>query len=483
MANDEQSSVPTADDLGGASPTDAERTAIACVTAAIEAALPATVVAKLVSVDASVLCVGDGAYDLDAYDRLVVVGGGKAADGAATALEEQLGARIDEGVIVVDAVDGDSPEEDEASSEGGDPRPGADVDNSQIDRVVGGHPVPTSTGVEGTARAVELARSADENTLVLALVTGGASALFAAPAESVGLAALRETTDALLRAGADIDEINAVRKHLSQVKGGRLAAAAAPATVVGIAFSDVVGDDLSVIGSGPTAPDDSTYAEALAVLDRYGIDAPAAVDRHLRRGADGTKTETPTADATVFDRVETHVLANAATALDAAAAAAADLGYDPLVLSSRIRGEARAAGVTHAAIAEEVADSGNPVEPPAVVLSGGETTVTVDGDGSGGPNLECALAAGLEFARPESPVAERPVAFLAADTDGHDGSTDAAGALVTPQTIADAADAAAARTALDDNDALPALRERDAVVQTGATGTNVNDFRVLVVEE
>lgn len=465
MTGDERSVSVTVGGSDAAPSGAAERIAVACLRAGVEAVLPRTVVSKRVALEGSVLRVGDDAHDLAGHDRIVVVGGGKATDGVASALESILGDRIDAGLVVVDEA---------AGSEG--------ADESPIERVVGGHPVPTKAGVDGTARAVELVREAGEKTLVIAAITGGASALFAAPVDAVGLSALRETTDALLGAGADIDEINAVRKHLSRVKGGRLAAAAAPATVVGIAFSDVVGDDPSVIGSGPTVPDDSTYADALDVLERYAIDAPPAVREHLRRGARGTEPETPTADEPVLDRVDTTVLADAATALEAAAAVAADRGYDPLVLSSRIRGEAREAGVTHAAVAEEIVGSGNPIAPPAVVLSGGETTVSVEGDGTGGPNLECALAAGIEFARPESPVADRSAAFLAADTDGRDGSTDAAGALVTPRTIADAADAADARAALDDNDALPALRERSALVRTGATGTNVNDLRVLVVE-
>ncbi|QZP39432.1 glycerate kinase type-2 family protein [Halobaculum magnesiiphilum] len=478
MANDERPTISVGSGSTDSTPSDAEGVAIACLRAGIEAALPETVVADAVSLDGDALRVGDATYDLGAYDRVVVVGGGKAADGAAAALESLLGDRIDAGTVVVD---------DTGSS-----APGGNVDSARseqveqverIERVVGGHPVPTSDGVEGTERAVELARSAGEETLVLAVITGGASALFASPVDSVGLSALCETTDAMLSAGADIDEINAVRKHLSRVKGGRFAAAAAPAMVVGVVLSDVVGDDLGVIGSGPIAPDDSTYAEALDVLDRYGIDAPTVVRDHLERGARGAEPETPTADATAFDRVDTHVIASAATALDAAATAAKKRGYDPLILSSRIRGEAREAGVTHAAIAEEIVDSGNPLDPPALVLSGGETTVTVEGDGTGGPNLECVLAAGIEFASPDSPVQGRSVAFLAADTDGRDGSTDAAGAVVTPQTIADAADAADARAALDDNDALPALSERNAVVTTGATGTNVNDLRVIVVGE
>ncbi|MFC7068623.1 glycerate kinase type-2 family protein [Halobaculum lipolyticum] len=446
-------------------PTDAEATALACLEAGVAAALPARVVAASISLDGDTLRVGDASYDLTQFDDLFVVGGGKAADGVATALERLLGDRIGDGVVLVDE---------------GPTEPADDAAAGAVRRIRGGHPVPTEAGVAGTARALELVRAADERTLVLAVVTGGASALFAAPDPAVGVDALTETTAALLRAGADVAEINAVRKHLSRVKGGRLAATAAPATVVGIAISDVVGDDPGVIGSGPTVPDESTFADAVAVLDRYDLDVPRAVRDHLGRGERGETDETPGPGDPAFDRVTTHVIATARTAIDAAAAAARDRGYEPLVLSSRIRGEAREAGVVHAAVAEEVATTGDPVEPPAVVLSGGETTVTVDGDGTGGPNLECALAAGVEFADPRSPLAGRDCAFLAVDTDGRDGSTDAAGALVTPDTVADRA---AARAALADNDALPALREAGALLVTGATGTNVNDLRLVVVEE
>ena len=442
----------------------AERTAIACLRAGIGAARPSAVVASSVSVDGDVLRVDGASYDLDDFDEVLLVGGGKAAAGVALALESLLDDRVADGVVLVDEVPADA---------------GGGV-GGPVRYVRGGHPVPTEAGVEHTTAAVDLVRDADERTLVLAVVTGGASALFAAPAPDVGVDALRETTEALLRAGADIAEINAVRKHLSLVKGGRLAATAAPATVVALAVSDVVGDDPAVIGSGPTAPDGSTFADALAVLDRYDLDVPAAVTDRLERGRRGEVSETPGPDDPVFDRVSTHVLAGGRTAIDAAAEAARDRGYESLVLSSRIRGEAREAGVFHAAVAEEAAAAGDPVDPPAVVLSGGETTVTVDGDGTGGPNLECALAAGVEFADPRSPLADRDCAFLAADTDGRDGSTDAVGALVTPDTVTDRS---AARGALAANDALPALREAGAVLATGATGTNVNDLRVLVLGE
>jgi hydroxypyruvate reductase len=270
---------------------------------------------------------------------------------------------------------------------------------------------------------------------------------------------MRETTEALLDSGAPIEDVNTVRAALSEVKGGGLARAAAPATVVTLLLSDVVGDDPAVVASGPTVPADATAADARAVLARHGVDVPDVVHEALR--GDGT-ANAPAVDPDV------HVLASGRTAV-AAARDAAPAEYAAVVLSSRFRGEASELGVVHAAIAEEVRAAGDPVSSPAVVVSGGEATVTVRGGGRGGPNQECALAA----------AAERPdCAFVAVDTDGLDGSTDAAGALVDGETVADPA---AARAALADNDAYPFLDERGALLRTGPTGTNVNDLRVLVV--
>lgn len=429
----------------------AARTALACVAAGIEAAAPARVVRESLSREGDRLRVRDRTYDLAEYDRVVVLGGGKAAVGAARALSDVLGDRLDGGLVV-------------APTEG---------DASAVEVAVGGHPVPTADGAAATERLLDSARAADERTLVLAPVTGGASALLAAPADGLTVDDLRATTRALLDAGADIDEINAVRKHCSAVKGGGLARAATPATVVTLLFSDVVGDDPAVIGSGPTAPDPSTYAEAVAVLDRYEVDVPAAVRDHLSAGADGERRETPTAGDPAFASVDTHLLASTRTAIDAAAEAAADRGSEPLVLSSRMRGEAREIAKSAVAIAEEAAATGQPVAPPAVLLAGGETTVTVRGSGVGGPNLEYALSAALELHG-----GDEEIVVAAVDTDGLDGSTDVAGALVDGDTVADAD---AARQALAENDALPVLREADAVIETGPTGTNVNDLHVVVV--
>lgn len=441
------------DDLAS---TPARKTALSCLRAGIEAARPERVVAEAVSVAGDDLRVAGSTYDLAAFDRIVVVGGGKAADGVATALEAVLGDRIAAGAVVTpDPADADGP----------------------VERLPGDHPVPSAAGVESTRRVRDLVEGADDRTLVLVAVTGGGSALLPAPAAGVGLDALRETTDALLDAGADIEELNAVRKHLSTLKGGGLARLAAPATVVGLAFSDVVGDDLGVIASGPTAPDQTTYADALAVLDRYGVDPPAAVRDRLERGAAGDLPETPGADDRAFDRVENHVLASAYTALDAAAGAARDRGYEPCLLSSRVRGEAREAARTHAAVAAEVDATGAPVAPPAVVLAGGECTVTVRGDGSGGPNQEFALAAALDLRG----LGER-VALAAADTDGVDGGSDAAGGLVDGATLDDPDAVRRARAALAESDAGGALADLGCLLRSGPTGTNVNDLRVAVVE-
>ena len=440
--------------------TPARELALDCVEAGVRAADPARATRDAVTLDGDALVVRDAEYDLAAFDRVLVVGGGKAAAGVVSELATVLGDRLDGGLVVV-------PEDDPAA--GGEVGP--------VEVAAGGHPVPTEAGAAATDRLLELAADADERTLVLAVITGGGSALLAAPAADLTVDDLRRVTRDLLDAGADIESLNAVRKHCSRIKGGGLARAAAPAAIVGLAVSDVVGDDLGVVASGPTAPDESTYADALAVLDRFGVDAPA-VRRHLESGdasTAGDPPETPKPDDRAFARVSTHVVASNRTAVDGAAEAARERGFEPCVLSTRVRGEARESAVTHVAIAEEVVAAGDPVPPPAVLLSGGETTVTVRGDGTGGPNLEFALAAALELGC--------DAAVASVDTDGRDGSTDAAGAVVDEGTLADRNSVGEARAALDENDALSTLDAVGATLRTGPTGTNVNDLRVLVVDD
>ncbi|WP_255197297.1 glycerate kinase type-2 family protein [Halorarius litoreus] len=423
--------------------------ALDCIDAGIDAASPERAVAAALTLDGDILHVADDAYDLTDYDRVLVLGAGKATAGLVGALHDLLGDRIDGGCVAVpDPVD------------------------LPVESVVAGHPTPDSGSHEAATRILAIAQDADDRTLVLAPISGGGSALLAAPVDGLAFDALREVTDALVASGASIDEINAVRKHCSAIKGGRLAQALAPATVVGLLVSDVVGDDPAVVASGPLTPDPTTYADARDVLDRYDIDVPAVRD-HLNAGVRGEREETPNPGDESFETVTTHVIASGRTAVDAAETLARDRGYTPLVLSTRIRGEAREAARTQVAVAEEILDSGRPVEPPAVVLSGGETTVTVRGDGTGGPNLEFALAAALEL--PDEAI------LASVDTDGRDGSTDAAGAIVDSETVATADDRRAARAALSRNDALGYLRERSVDIEGGPTGTNVNDLRVLIV--
>ncbi|WP_226481241.1 glycerate kinase type-2 family protein [Natrinema amylolyticum] len=442
--------------------SEARAVALDCLEAGIEAGHPRTVVRDAVTLEDDTLRVADATFNLSEYDEIVVIGGGNAAAHVATALEDVLGDRIDGGVVVTD-----------------DP-----VETERVTVREGDHPVPSERGVDGARAVLEAADSATEDTLVLAAITGGGSALMPAPAGDVSLADLQSTTDALLASGADIHEINAVRKHLSVLKGGRLARRTAPATVVSLILSDVVGNDLSVIASGPVAPDASTFDDALAVLERYGIDASDAVADRLERGAAGEIDETPGLDDAVFESVSNHVIADGMTVLEAASDAAAERGYEPLVLSSRVRGEARDAAAIHVAIAEEARATGTPVSPPAVILSGGETTVTVRGDGTGGPNQEFATSAALEIegGGGDENGAESGstggITVAAVDTDGIDGATDAAGALVDGTTVADPD---AAREALAENDVYPYLESRDGLLFTGPTGTNLNDLRVLVV--
>ena len=447
--------------------TPARELALSCVTAGIEAALPERVIRESIAVAGSELRVADATYDLDAHDEILVVGGGKPAARVAAALESILDAVSLplSGVVVTD-----------------DP-----VATETIDVVEAAHPVPDDRGVAGARRVLEAVRAADERTLVLAVIGGGGSALLPAPAGGLSLADLQVVTEALLEAGADIHELNAVRKHCSAIKGGRLARAAAPATVVSLLLSDVVGDDRSVIASGPTAPDESTFADAIAVLGRYGIDAPPSVREHLERGAEGdgsggragddrgnAPAETPGSEDPAFDRGSIHVLANGRTAIDAARDVARERGFETVVFSSRLRGEAREVGTTMAAVAEEIREEDDPASPPAVVLSGGETTVTVRGDGTGGPNQELALGAAIACEADDW-------ALAAIDTDGRDGGTDAAGALVDDGTVPDAETAEPARDALENNDAFSFFEDRGGLIRTGRTGTNVNDLHVLVV--
>jgi len=387
--------------------------------------------------------------------RTIVVGGGKAGAAMAKAVEEHWRGPLS-GLVVT--------------------RYGHAVPCERIEVVEAAHPVPDAAGRRAAARMLEAVKGLGPDDLVLCLISGGGSALLAAPAEGLTLEDKQAVNRALLKSGANITEMNCVRKHLSAIKGGRLAAAAAPARVVTLAISDVPGDDPSVIASGPTVPDPTSFAEALAVLAKYGIDEPHAVVEHLR----AAKDETPKPGEPRVARDEVIMLATAQDALRAAADVARAAGVAPVILGDSIEGEARDVAAVHAGIARQVAhfggELGSIAEPPCVLLSGGETTVTVRGGGRGGRNAEFLLA--LAVALDGHPG----IAALAADTDGIDGSEDNAGALLFPDSLARAAaQHVNAKHRLAANDGYGFFAALDDLVVTGPTRTNVNDFRAILI--
>jgi hydroxypyruvate reductase/glycerate 2-kinase len=394
------------------------------------------------------------------FERCLIIGFGKAAFPMALAIEESLGDLIDTGVIIV-------------------PYGHAGTGLRKVRAIEAGHPLPDANGVRGTQELIGLAGQADERTLVVALVSGGGSALLVSPWEGITLAEKQATTALLLKAGAGIGEMNAVRKHLSRVKGGRLAALLHPATTVSLIVSDVIGNRLDVIASGPTAPDPSTFADALTVLDRYRLleETPQAVLRHLMTGSAGRLPETPKEGAPVFRRVNNRIIADNRAALAAARQAATGYGLNVEILSAEIAGEAREAGrwLAHKAIAAQCARR---AELPLCLLSGGETTVTVRGKGIGGRNMELALA----FARKIEGVTG--ITLLSAGTDGRDGPTDAAGAVVDGSTIPRGKKMGLDPSAfLADNDSYSFLRREGGLFVTGPTGTNVMDIQIVIIAD
>lgn len=426
----------------------AQQLALECLVAGVKHAHPQQVIDRKLDCDPPTLTIDEATYDLSQYANIYVLGGGNAAGYIAAAVEQRLGTWLTDGVVITD-----NP-----------------VETDIITTLEGSHPIPSQRGVENTQRLRNVAQAADDDDLVLFLIAGGGSALMTAPAADLTLADMQETTAALVESGATIDEINAVRKHLSTIKGGQLAVATAPAEMVGLLFSDVVGDDPATVASGPTAPDNTTFADAHRVLETYELTPPPAVQSHLQAGMHGDVAETPRAEHPAFTELTNHILVTGRDAVHGAAARAEAAGMETLVLSASIRGEAREAALSHVAILEEIQATGDPVEPPVVVVSGGETTVTIQGDGDGGPNQEFALSAAREL------PAETVLACI--DTDGIDGATDAAGALVDATTVDDAH---AAQAALANNDAYTYLADQDRLLKSGPTKTNVNDLRVAVV--
>ncbi|MGH2594068.1 MAG: glycerate kinase type-2 family protein [Anaerolineae bacterium] len=442
---------------------------------ALNAADPREAVFRRVQRIGHVLTVAHRTIDLRAADRIFLVAIGKAAVPMADALIDLLGDDVTAGVLVT------------KRGHAADFQPAA---NLQV--IEAGHPVPDEDSIAG-ARAIEhLLRDAtgrDPSTssgrgLVLCAVSGGGSALVTLPVEGVSLAELQTTTDLLLRSGATIHELNTIRKHLDRIKGGGLARMSRGANTLTLLFSDVIGDDVSVIASGPTAPDPSSFADAWQVIDRYDLAAklPPSVKSHLESGLRGEVPDTPQPGDALFESVFNLIIGSNRLAAEAVEKFARSLGFNTLLLSTFVQGEAREVAKVAAAIAREIDASSRPVARPACIIWGGETTVTVRGSGTGGRNQELALAAALGI------EGLRDTWIVALATDGSDGPTDAAGAMVTGDTIARAREAhIGAATYLAENDSynffvgLPGFQNLEGLIKTGPTGTNVNDLLFLIM--
>ncbi len=426
--------------------------------AAVKAADPVEAVLRSFRLrDGSIEVAGRG-YRLSRYDRIFVIGAGKASAAMAKAVERVLGRQITGGLINV--------------------KYGHTAKLKRIELNECGHPDPDEAGLRGAARIAAIAEQAGERDLVICVISGGASALLPAPAAPVTLAEKQAITRLLLNCGADIREINAVRKHISSIKGGQLARLAFPATVISLLLSDVIGDALDVIGSGPTVADASTFAEAQAILRKYGIDrkAPASVRERIERGVAGEIPETPKPGDPALSRAQNVVVGSNILAVNAAAAKARELGLRTMVLSTFIEGETRDVARMHAAIARQARVYGQPVRGPACIITGGETTVTIHGGGKGGRNQEFALAAAIEMAGLDD------VLILSGGTDGSDGPTNAAGALADGRTCLRAARLGlAAKEYLANNDSYHFFEPLDDLLITGPTNTNVMDVHLILI--
>jgi hydroxypyruvate reductase len=426
--------------------------------AALAAVEPAAAVRQHLYRERDALIVAGRHYDLRDYERVFVVGGGKAAVPMAAAVSDITAKRLTEGVVVTKYGH----------------TQGRSASGFKVQVVEAGHPVPDENGVRGAQAVADLAAQATERDLVICLISGGGSALLTLPTPGLGLADLQALTDALLRSGATINEMNTVRKHWSRIKGGNLARLAAPATLVTLILSDVVGDPLDVVASGPTVPDPTTVADARAVLERYGITPPRGEEAFLEE----IFQETPKPGDLTFERVQHVVVGSNRLAALAAVEKARQLGLNALLLSTYVEGEAREVAKVAAALAKGMHTHGDPLSPPACLVWGGETTVTIRGTGKGGRNQELALAAALAL------EGWPGVMMIALATDGTDGPTDAAGAVVSGETVACARSLGLDPwAALADNDSYPFFDALGDLLRTGPTGTNVNDLLFVLTAD
>lgn len=441
-----------------------KRTAKAIFSKALSAVDPSKILKERIRIERDRLSIkmqGDSEkiFDLKAFHKIVLVGTGKASSSMARAIEELFGDRMTKGVITT--------------------KYGHLLPLKQTQTIEAGHPIPDRKGYEGAKKIQRLLKESGPNDLVIFLLSGGGSALLPFPADGIELKEKQEVTQLLLDSGADIKEINTVRKHISWMKGGWVAKWAYPSTVIALILSNVVGDQLDVIGSGPTVPDPSTFEEAWEILKKYGLlnEIAPSIRKHLQSGREGKVEETPKPGEAAFEKVSNILIGSNILALREAKKEAESLGFNTLILSSSIEGETREASRFHTALAKEVISSGNPIPRPACILSGGETTVTVKGKGLGGRNQEFVLAGALEISGVEK------VVLLSGGTDGTDGPTDASGALADHTTVHRAKTMGLNPKAhLENNDAYPFFQKLGDLLITGPTHTNVMDVRIILVD-
>ncbi len=439
----------------------ARRAAIKILKTALDSADPRVAIRTHVQRVDNTIRIDNLSFDLDEFQRVFVVGGGKASGAMAEALEAIVGDNLTEGFVNV--LRGTK----------------SDFKTQKIVLNEVGHPIPDEEGVDGARKIFQLACEAKEEDLVICLFSGGGSALMPLPATDITLQDKQNLTEALLKCGATVNEINCVRKHISALKGGQLAKASYPATVVSLILSDVVGDPLDTIASGPTAPDTTTFSNAISILKKYNLRKSFVsknIWKRLEVGLRGEIPDTPKPGDKVFDKTYNVIIGNNRSVALAAYRKAKKLGFNTLLLSSMVEGEARHVGKLYAAITKEILYANNPISKPAVVIAGGETTVTVTGLGKGGRNQELVLSASLKI------EGLRGAVTASIGTDGIDGPTDAAGAIADGQTTKRGYEKGLeARDFLKNNDSYGFFSRLDDLIFTGPTGTNVNDLAVMVV--
>ncbi|MCK5710822.1 MAG: glycerate kinase [Deltaproteobacteria bacterium] len=426
--------------------------------AGLKAVDPVTAVKNHLRRVGETLELGERNYDLRNYENIYVIGMGKAAASMAKAIEDILGDRLTRGIVNV--------------------KYGHTVPLNKIKTNEAAHPVPDDAGLIGTKEIMDLLKGTGEKDLVICLISGGGSALLPLPAGNLTLEDKQIMTKSLLECGATIHEINSIRKQISSVKGGRLAELVYPSTLISLILSDVIGDDLDVIASGPTVPNTHTFHDCREIIERYKLRerAPKRVIDYIEMGCKGEIEDTPKAENPIFKRTQNAIVGSNILAVIAAKEKASELGYNSLVLSTFIHGETEEVAKVHTAIAKEIRSSGNPVKKPACIISGGETTVTIEGKGDGGRNQEFVLAAALDI------DGLNDVVILSGGTDGNDGPTDAAGAFADGTTIGRASKLGLnAYEYLCDNNSYNFFKPLGDLLITGPTNTNVMDLRVLLI--